>query len=190
MVYVVTYIEIQPHSTSAAMTLVREQSLEVFQEIHRENRLVMIQEWGDESALEAYETAASTIGFRAKLGKIHISPYDQRVHHAFAVDTRPKVAKGDGLFVITHVDVPPPRKDETEVLLRTLADETRKEDGNLRHDVFQQKAPRLNHFTVVEAWASDAARASHELKTHTRAFRDALGPMLGAPYDDRLYRNH
>jgi len=28
---------------------------------------------------------------------------------------------------------------------------------------------------------------AHEGKLHTRQFREALAPMLGAPYDERLY---
>jgi len=57
-----------------------------------------------------------------------------------------------------------------------------KEPGNMRFVVAQQTG-RPNHFTVSEIWA-DAHRAAAQ----TRHFRDMLGPMLGALYDQRIYR--
>jgi quinol monooxygenase YgiN len=90
-------------------------------------------------------------------------------------------------LVVTHVDVPPPRTDETEALLRRLADESRRDDGSLRYDVLQQTPPRTNHFTTVEVWQDRKAFDAHQMKAHTRQSREVLGPMLGAPYDERLY---
>ena len=90
------------------------------------------------------------------------------------------------MSAVTHVDVPPPRKDETESLLKRLAEESRKDEGNVRYEVFQQTASR-NHFTVFAVWKNRKAFDSHEMKAHTRQFREALGPLLGAPYDERLF---
>jgi quinol monooxygenase YgiN len=90
--------------------------------------------------------------------------------------------------LVTHVDVPPPRREETEILLKRIAEQSLTHPGNLRYDVFQQHAPRTNHFTVVECWADESAFAAHEAHSATLQYREALGPMLGAPYDDRLYR--
>jgi quinol monooxygenase YgiN len=92
------------------------------------------------------------------------------------------------VFVVTHVDVPPPRKDETEILLTKVAGQIRGRDSNSRFDVFQQIAPRLNHFTLVAAWADESAFTRHEANAEVRLFREELGPMLGALYDERLYR--
>jgi quinol monooxygenase YgiN len=89
--------------------------------------------------------------------------------------------------VVTHVDVPPPFKDTTVPLLQSLADASRKEAGNLRFEV-QQQGNRPNHFTVVELWADQKAYDAHVMAPHTRQFRDKLGPMSGALYDERLYR--
>jgi len=148
---------------------------------------VIMEVWKDQSSFEAHEQAEYTARFRARLKAIHNSPYDQRVHHGLAIDPRPPAAGSDIVFVLTHVDVPPQRKDETEVLLKRLAEESRKDEGNVRYDVFQQTAPRTNHFTVFAAWKDRKAFDSYEVKPHTRQFREALGPMLGAPYDERLY---
>jgi quinol monooxygenase YgiN len=156
------------------------------QETSRRNRLAMIEAWNDEPAFQAHEGSQRVTEFRSRLRAIHNSPYDQRVHHTFAAG--PQREAGDGmLYTVTHVDVPPPRKDETEVLLTVQADRSRTDDGNVRYDVFQQNAPRTNHFTVFAVWKDEAAFLSHQAAPHTREFREELGPKLGAPYDERLY---
>jgi len=91
------------------------------------------------------------------------------------------------VFVVSHVDVPPPRKDEVIAALNPLADASRKADGNQRYEV-QQQTSRPNHFTVVEAWKDQKAYDARSSAAPQRQFRDKLGPMLGALYDERLYR--
>jgi quinol monooxygenase YgiN len=197
MTYVVTYIDVQPDETGQqAIALLKEyrqasraedgnSGVTVLQEMNRSGRFVIIEGW-HEPSFHIHEAAAHTARLRSGLQAIQTSPYDQRVHHAFAVGPEP-VTKIDVFVVVTHVDVPPPRKDETEVLLRSVAEKSRKDAGNVRYDVFQQNAPRLNHFTVFAAWNDAHAFTSNQMTQHTRQFRDALGPMLGAPYDERLY---
>ena len=197
--YVATYVDVQLSSTKQSIALMAQyheasrstergnSGMDVIQEIGRPNRFVIMEVWKDQSSFEAHEQAEDTARFRARLKAIHNSPYDQRVHHGLAIDPRPPAAGPDIVFVLTHVDVPPQAKDEAEVLLKRLAEESRKDEGNVRYDVFQQNAPRTNHFTVFAAWKDQKAFDSHEVKPHTRQFREALGPMLGAPYDERLY---
>lgn len=195
--YVATYIDIQPSSTREGTALIeqyREASraeegsfaVDVVQEIGRPNRFAIIEAWKDQSSFEAHEKGAATIQFRSGLKAIQNSPYDQRVHHGWA--TGPVQEPGRGtLSVVTHIDVPPPRREEAEVLLKALAEESRRDEGNVRYDVFQQNLPRTNHFTVFAAWRDRKAFDAHEAKPHTRRFREALAPMLGALYDERLY---
>ena len=96
MIYVATYIDIQPSSTTdgAALTKVYAAqtrgengclSVEPVQELGRKNRFVVIENWKDEASLDAHEQAANTAEFRSKLKAIHNSPYDRRVHLGFAV---------------------------------------------------------------------------------------------------------
>lgn len=197
MTHVVTYIEVQPNSVEHAAILLKEYratsrvqngnaGVEILQEISRMNRFVILEWWNDESSFQAHESAEHTKQFRAALAAIHNSPYDQRVHQSFATAEAPSASAG-ALHVVTHVDVPPPRKDEAERLLRILAGESRNDEGNVRYDVFQQNAPRTNHFTVFAVWADELSFASHTAKSHTRQFREGLGPALGAPYDERLF---
>jgi quinol monooxygenase YgiN len=86
------------------------------------------------------------------------------------------------------VDVTPPNKDACIVLLRQLADDTRKDPASLRFEAWQQNN-RGNHFTVTEIWTNRAAVDSHIAAASTREFRQKLGPMSGALYDERLYKS-
>jgi quinol monooxygenase YgiN len=198
MTHIATYVDFDPKFTSQGIELlkkyeqltgVEEGSTEVIllQEIIRQNRFVIVETWRDETAFKAHE-AAAPLGalLRSTLKAIHNSPYDQRIHHMFSVERARSDLKG-ALCIVTHVDVPPPRKDETEVLLTKEAAESRTDEGNVRYDVFQQNAPRTNHFTVFAVWKDEQAFIAHQASAHTRGFREALGPMLGAPYDERLF---
>jgi quinol monooxygenase YgiN len=199
MVYLVTYLDVEPASISQALSLVRQyaqnsasesgrEDFHAMQEFNRSSRFVIAEAWRDEDSLRTHENAPHTAQFRSGIRAIQNSPADQRVHHEFSVADRSPSGADSGMCVVTHVDVPPPRKDETEVLLRSLSEQSRAENGCLRYDVFQQNAPRLNHFTVFAVWRDDGAFASHEAQRHTRNFREKLGPMLGAPYDERWYK--
>src|SRR3989442_5730252 len=196
--YVATYIDVQVNSTNEGMAIIKQyrdatraekgnSGTDFVQETGRPSRFVIVEFWKDQVSFEAHEKAAHTAQFRSKLKAIHNSPYDQRIHQGLAVDSRPLATGRGTVSVVTHVDVPPQSKNETEVLLKRLAEESRKADGNLRYDVSQQTTPRTKHFTVLAVWKDRSAFDAHETKPHTRQVREALAPMFGAPYDDRLY---
>src|SRR5262245_27188392 len=196
--YVTTYIDVKRDSTVEGIALLvlyrdsgttaRGPSIEVLRETGRPNRFAIIESFKDQSAFEKRESAEHTLQFRAKLRAIHSSPYDQRVHTGFAIGSSTGQTTRDSLCVVTHVDVPPPRKDETEVLVKRLAEQSRNVEGNIRYDVFQQMPPRTNHFTMFAAWKDAEAFESHESKPNRQEVREALWPLLGAPYDERLYK--
>jgi quinol monooxygenase YgiN len=199
MSHVVTYFDVQPGSVDAAIKLMRRYReactaeegnswTYVLREIHRQNRFVIVEAWKDEAAFRAHDAAGHTEQFRSALKAIHNSPHDQRIHQVFSIGLKTRNPEPGELCLVTHVDVPPPRKDETEVLLRAESEISRKDEGNGRYDVYQQLAPRTNHFSVFVVWKDEQAFASHEATPHTQQFRETLGPMLGAPYDERLYR--
>jgi quinol monooxygenase YgiN len=198
MTDIAIYIDISPDFTTEAVALLKKYraaaameegnaGILALQETSRQNRFVIIETWNGENEFRAHEAAPHTAEFRSAIRAIHNSPYDQRVHHTFASGGRQGRQDEGRLYVVTHVDVPPPRKDETEVLLTVEAAKSRTDDGNVRYDVFQQNAPRTNHFTVLAVWKDQSGFVSHQATPHTRQFREALGPMLGAPYDERLY---
>jgi quinol monooxygenase YgiN len=196
-VYVATYVDVQLVSTNDGAALIKQYrettraekgnlAIDVVRETGRPSRSVVVEIWNDASSFEAHEKAAHTIQFRTKLKQIQNSPYDQRLHNGLSLDPRPWTVPG-GVSVVTHVDVPPQSKEQAASLLKGLAEESRKDEGNLRYDVFQESPARTNHFTVFAVWKDRKAFDSHEMKAHTRQFREVVGPMLGAPYDERLY---
>jgi len=197
-IHVATYIEIVAASVkdgAALLTQYRDASrkengnmrAEVAREIGRPNRFVVLEVWKDQAAFEAHGKSASTTAFRDKLKTIHGAPYDERVHNTLNVGPSDAAGSKGAIIVVSHVDVPPPRKDECIAALNPLADGSRKGGGSQRFEVVQQTS-RPNHFTVVEAWKDKKAYDASRSADAQRQFRDKLGPMLGALYDERLYQ--
>jgi quinol monooxygenase YgiN len=158
----------------------------VAQEVGRANRFLILEIWKDQAAFDAHGKSAATMAFGDKFKELQNAPLDVRVHNGMAVVDSP-AAGTDALVVASHVDVPPPRKDELVAALNPLAVESRKVAGNQRFEVWQQTS-RPNHFTVVEAWRGQRSYDARGSAAPQRTFRDKLGPMLGALYDERLYR--
>lgn len=115
---------------------------------------------------------------------MRLSDYDQRPYKTLSMGTAH--SDGSSAFVITHVDIGTPGTNAAD-LLRKLAEASRKEEGNLRFDVLQH-AMRANHFTVIEEWQTANAIETHATATHTKEYRNSLGPIAGSPLDERLYK--
>ena len=197
-IYVVSYIESLPSAKDQAAALLRDYReasrkedgnvrVEVVQHATRPGQFVVLAAWKDQKALDAHAAAASTKAFREKIQGLRVSPQDDRIHTGLSVGPIDAKSGGRNLFVVTHVDVVPPRKDDAVGLLKTLGDTARKEDGNLRYEVVQQ-TNRPNHFTVIEIWKDRKAFDAHLAGNPVREFRDKLAPMSGSLYDERLYR--
>jgi quinol monooxygenase YgiN len=197
-VYVVSYIEVAPQAHDAAAGLLRQLAntgrkdegnvrFEILQRVAPSNQFAIVAIWKDQSAYDRHAGASHSKEFRQKISPHLISAIDDRLHSGLMVpdSTSPNVP--GTVHVITHVDVPPPKKDECIVLLRALSDGSRKENGAARFEIFQQTS-RPNHFSVVEIWKNQDAYEAHITAAHTRQFREQLTPMSGALYDERLYR--
>jgi quinol monooxygenase YgiN len=195
-VHVVTYVEVTPASIGNAFPLLLQyrdaarkeggnERSEIAQEAGRQNRFVILDIWKDQAAFDAHGKAATTTAFRDKLKAISAGPADERVHNGFAVGPNAASPRGS-VLVVSHVDVPPPKKDDVIAALNPLADESRKASGNARFEVLQQSS-RPNHFTVVEVWRGMRAYDERIMSSGQKAFRDKLAPMLGALYDERLF---
>jgi quinol monooxygenase YgiN len=197
-VYVATYVEVVSAAVKDGEKLLAQyrdasrkengnMRSEVAHEIARPTRFVVLETWKDQAAFDAHGKSAGTTAFRDKLKAIHAGPYDERIHVSLNVAASDALSGKGGVIVVSHVDVPPPRKDECIAALNPLADASRKGAGNQRFEV-QQQSSRPNHFTVVEAWKDKKAYDGSRSGEAQRQFRDKLGPMLGALYDERLYQ--
>jgi quinol monooxygenase YgiN len=197
-VYAVTYVEVVPTAAADGVALLsryrdatRRQDgnarCEVAQRIGRPSQLVVLEVWRDRAAFDAHVGQAATTEARDKLVALRGAPTDERVHGALSVGPIGDAPPRDALYVVTHVDVVPPRKDDGVAALRRLEESSRTHDGNLRFEVVQQTS-RPNHFTVLEVWRDTRAAEAHAMASVTREVRDALAPMSGALYDERMYR--
>jgi quinol monooxygenase YgiN len=196
--HIVTYVEVAPASAGQANTLLKgyrdatrrgdgNLRAEVLQRANRPGQFVVVEQWRDDAAWKQHRQAANTTQFQEKLKGLRIGPYDERSHTSLATAPVGAVA-GGSVLVVTHVDVIPPGQNKLREMLKTLADASRKEAGNVQFDVLQ--GVRQNHFTVLEGWRDQRAYESHLNAAHTKAFREELQPLAadGAPYDERLYR--
>jgi len=193
--YVVTYLELRPSAQSEGAALLRSWQeaqrraqgnlrAELVRNPARPGQFVIMAAWRDKAAFDA--AASTTQEWREKLHALRNSPADDRFHSAFStgkLDT-PRGA----LYVVTHVDVVPPRREDAQAALKALAEASRAAEGNLRYEVLQQ-TNRLNHFTLVETWRSRQAFDANGMSPHQREFRDKLAQMTGALYDERLYES-
>ncbi len=195
--YAITYLEVTPAAEGDAVKLIKDAAAaarkepgnlryEVLQRMDRKNQFAILEGWSDLKALEAHEGGAAMTEFRNKLKPMRSGPYDNRPSNPIStVPTASAPPKG-AVYVATHVDVTPNFKDVTIDMLKALADATRKEPGLERIEVLQQNN-RANHFTLTEVWKDQAALDAHVVAAGTKDFREKLGPMSGALYDDRHY---
>ena len=198
-VYAVSYVEVAPAARAAAASLLRQLAnasrkdegntrFDILQRTAPSNQFAIVAVWKDQKAYDAHLAAAHSKEFREKIKPDLISAIDDRVHTGMEIAGTPAAKAGpDEIVVVTHVDVPPPKKDECIAALKTLVADSRKEPGSVRFDVFQQ-GNRPNHFSVVEIWKDQGAYDAHITAATTKKFRDQLTPMSGALYDERLYK--
>lgn len=195
--YTVTYVEVVPPSTAQAAALLRQHGdasrkaagavhVEILQRVDRPNQFTVVAAWTEQKVFEAHLAAPSTKEFHAKLEPLLAAPNDLRQHQGLSVSAAAAASPPGALYVATHVDVVPPRKDDAVVALKQLAEDSRKDPGHVRFDVVQQNN-RPNHFTVVEVWKDRQSFDAHGIAPHTKRFRQQLGPMSGSLYDERLY---
>ena len=197
-VYTATYVEVMPTAVATTALLLRAYReatrkedgnlrCETVQRIGQPNQFVVLSAWRDQRAFEAHAARVSSTEMRERVAAIRNAPTDERVHSGLVLGPLEAQAPREAVYVVTHVDVIPPRKDDGVAAVRQLAEDSRKGEGNLRFEVLQQ-INRPNHFTVVEIWESAKAVEAHSMAAPTRRFRDALAPATGALYDERMYR--
>ena len=194
--YAVSYVEAMASSTGKAIALLKQYrdtsakqdgfvSIEVFEQLGRPGHFALFEVWRDQKAFDARDAAAQK-QLRDALQPMRVSDYDQRPYKTISVDDRRsgRLAASQ-VVVVSHVDVAP--NPQVAVMLKDLAEASRKEPGNVRFDVVQHTM-RANHFTVVEVWRDQKALDLHVGSPHAKHYRDTLQPMTGSPLDERVYK--
>ncbi|MEO8256001.1 MAG: antibiotic biosynthesis monooxygenase [Acidobacteriota bacterium] len=197
-VYAAAYVEVMPSARAAAIAALKQYRdasrrqegfgrLDLFEQIGWPGHFAIFEAWRDQPAFDAHNAAAQKPLLEA-LQPIRVSGFDQRPYKTLSVappEPRQPAPAGGSISVVSHVDVS--QDPRVPVMLRSLAEASRKEDGNLRFDVVQHTM-RANHFTIIETWRDQKALDAHTAAAHTRQYRDALQPMTGSPLDERVHR--
>jgi quinol monooxygenase YgiN len=148
---------------------------------------VVYEGWQDQTAYEANEQSVHASELRDKLKAMAAAPYDRRPYHSVAIGSSREPAGPDAIYMHLHLDVFPPGIEKTLAAARAVAEAARKDEGNLRYDVVRSVKPPQSHTTFLAAWRDRKAFEAYESSPSARQFRDSVGPLLGSPFDDRLY---
>jgi quinol monooxygenase YgiN len=197
-IYGVTVLDVAPDAASQGVALLREYrdgalkqagntGVTLLQEAEWPNRFIIYEGWKDQSAFEANEKAAHSAQLRDKLKPIAGAPYDRREYQVIAVGASQPATGADTVYMQLHLDVFPPGIEPTLAAARAVAEAARKGEGNLRYDVVKSVKPPQSHTTFLAAWRDRIAFDAYESSAYARQFRDTVGPLLGSPFDDRLY---
>jgi quinol monooxygenase YgiN len=196
-VTIVTYTEVAPAKATEARKLILAYSAEArkakgaleittLQRISDPAHFALIERWQSQADKQAFAATDPVTKFRAALDPLRSAAYDERIHADQAVGAS-KPTTGESVVGLTHVDVIPPQLESGTAKVKALVEAGRVAPGNLRFDDVVQ-ANRKNHFTVIEAWKSQADKNAWVSGKTARTFREELQSIGGALYDERLYR--
>ena len=193
-VYVVAYLEVDPTSAEEVAELLKRYRSstrdasgnfrsEILQRINRPGHFSFVEEWQDEASFVAHSSSDYTQALHSALTPHLTSPYDERRH--FGLEVARGAAAGE-IFVVTHIDIVPSRKDEGLAFVEGMAKSSRADPGNIGFYALVQ-SNRGNHVTLVEEWQDEESWQAHVVSSHMRIARRNLLPTSGALYDERLF---
>jgi quinol monooxygenase YgiN len=196
-VTIVVYTEVAPAKAAEAKKLIFAYSadarkakgaLEVtaLQRISDPAHFALVERWQSQADKQAFAATDPVTRFRAALDPLRSAAYDERIHADQAVGES-KPTTGESVVGLTHVDVIPPQLETGTAKVKAFVEAGRAAPGNLRFDDVVQ-ANRKNHFTVIEAWKSQADKNAWVSGKIARTFREDLQPIGGALYDERVFR--
>lgn len=161
----------------------------VLQEVSRPERFVLVEREKPDVSTEGVREIQSVAEL---LTDELTAPPDLRLNREFSEVALATGAKADvraNVYVVAHLDIgaPAPDRARVEAALRQLSIAARQSEGNLRFEVWQQ-TDRTNHFNLISGWINESQFRAFAASRAVRDFRQTVGPLLGSPYDDRLFR--
>jgi quinol monooxygenase YgiN len=198
--YAVVYIELAPGSQAAGERILDQLATVAFtagalrfdvdKEVQRSNFYVLIETWPDQATFTAFKSSSITQALLTQLAQLQIAPLDERdgtlIQAGKAADAP---AHGGEIEVVTHIDVIPSFLTQAEPLIRRFVADSASDPG-VREFLLVSWDDINNHFQLIERYATMRAFDQHVSAQHSVAFRNALQPFIGAPYDERLYTVH
>ena len=101
--------------------------------------------------------------------------------------SRAGVPADTAMHAVTYVDVMPSSKATAVVALKQYRDASRKDDGYVRIELFEQIG-RPGRFAVIEAWRDQKAMDAHGMAAPAKQLLSALQPIRSSGYDQRPYK--
>jgi len=198
--YVVTYIELAPGSEAPGERILDQLATVAFtagalrfdvdKEVQRSNFYVLIETWSNAAAFAAFQTSSITQTLLTQLAPLLIAPLDERdgtlILAGKATGAR---AHGGEIEVVTHIDIIPTFLTQAQPLIQQFVTDSASDPG-VKEFLLVSWAPAPNHFQLIERYDSKRAFDLHVTAQHSVAFRNALQPFIGAPYDERVYTVH
>jgi len=198
--FVVVYVELKPANARAGGDVLQQLDaraedsagvirFDVLQQIDRPNFFALFEVWSNAQTFEDFQNSSETQAILTQLTPLLEAPLDQRPGNLLTgtVNPRSRHAQARQIFVITHVDVDPQFVPQAQPLLNTFVADSLNDLGVQTFALLSQ-TPTLNHFQLVETFANLKAFEDHLSEQHTVDFRTNIDPLLGAPYDERLYQ--
>ena len=197
---VINYIEFKPADTKAGSEVLEQlasQALassgvvrfDVLQQLDRPNFFALFEIWSSAETFAAFKSSSATQATLSQLTPLLEAPIDERLGNLLTgnVNARNHHAEARQIFVITHVDVDPQNVPVARPLLDTFVNDSIN-DAEVQTFALLSQTPTTNHFQLVEAFGNLKAFDAHVSAQHTVDFRTSIDPLLGAPYDERLYQ--
>ena len=197
-IYSVTSIDVPASATSRGIALLKRyreaalkqpgnRGVDLLQQVGWPNRFVIYETWNDKSAYEANEKASHRTEFCNTLMSISNAPCDLHAYFVVSVGPARASAGANPIYMMLHLDVFPNQLQTGFEVAKQVAETARKGEGNLRYDVVSEVSVPMNYMTVFAAWKNRKAFDDYEMSSYARQFRNKVGPLLGSPFDDRLY---
>ncbi len=158
----------------------------ILREVGRPNWFTVDEGWKDQASFDASGASAPVNSLRVSLRAMDRAPFDRRDYAVISTGPSQPLLGAGVVHLHLHLDVFPPGINPALAATRIVAEAARMGQGNLRYDVYKSVETPVSHFTILGAWRSRADFDAYESSPYGRAFRDAVGPLLGSPIDDRL----
>ena len=195
--YLFNYVEVLPSATAQALTALKQyrdasrkergaMQIDLYQEGGQPHHFVVEEIWQNRTIAQEHGKSAATTALVRALKPIELGPPDVRVHQIHMA-TPPRAPNPNDIILISHADVAGGNTNNLIRELNTLWAATRNESGMVRYEILDEVPLHSNHFRIVEEWTNAAAWETHDRASAWQAYRDAILPWLGTPYDRRLY---
>jgi len=196
---VLTFVEVRIGTRGHAGGILRQQANAAHEQQASSGQVVMLQEIARPerfAVLEREAPGVSTAGgmkfrtFTEGITADLIAPPDQRLNHEFdevATTNGAGIDARASFYVITHIDIAAQDLTQIETALHKLAAAARQSNGNLSFEILRQ-TNHPNHFNLVSGWVGEAPFRAFAESAGAQEFRRAVAPVIGSPYDERLFR--